>query len=275
MRSLPCGGRHVGLARHGGSPWLAGVQTRTHDVEAILGVGAFGAGGDAAAPDAPSAVTAPRESDAGVDEHGAARRGQAGDELADDAAHLAGVQNAGEHAQLATHVGGGERLPAHDLRGGGVEREHRARARMPGRRLLDEGGHRTSRPLGQPQGQGHPARRLGGGSRVERVEVERLALAPCPAALAFGAGRAGGRARRAGPGRRSRRRRLVAGHPVQQIVGPLVGHDGTGEREHYQDGRAPEPDGVVPVEVTGPPAQPHVEDGHGPHRRATPRARPP
>ena len=63
---------------------------------------------------------------------------------------------------------------------------------------------------------------------------------------------------------------------VEEVVGPLVGHDRAGERQDQEHGRAPDADHVVPVEVARAAAAGRgPEQRDRPHRLARPPARPP
>src|SRR5882724_4247631 len=143
---------------------------------------------------------------------------------------------------------------------------------MPSDRLLDEESHRAIGPLGQPGIDGDPALDLTLGARPERVEpggrASSLGCRPAWASLAL-RGRA--------PGGRSRWGwwRLVPGEGVQEVIGPLVGHDRAGERQDQEDGRTPDADDVVPVEVARASAHAGPEQGDRLHRLPRPPARPP
>src|SRR5882724_12790732 len=143
---------------------------------------------------------------------------------------------------------------------------------MPADRLLDEEGHRAIGPLGQPGIDGDPALDLTLGAPPERIEPSgrpsRLGCRRTWASLALRDRASGGRSRRGWW-------RLVPGEGVQEVIGPLVGHNRTGERQDQQDGRTPDADHVVPVEVARATAQAGPEQGDRLHRLPRPPARPP
>ena len=70
-------------------------------------------------------------------------------------------------------------------------------------------------------------------------------------------------------------RSRASGQRVDQIARPGVGDDHSARRQHDEDRRAPEADGVVPVEVASLAAQPEADERHRAHVPPRPLPRPP
>jgi hypothetical protein len=191
------------------------------------------------------------------------------------------VEEARPRADLAAGAEVGEGLGAKEFAGERVERDGGGRGARPGRRELDQEGERLGGGGAGGAFAAFGAGRLtlilrggtaGAASGSGEAEGDLLPVGELlldGGELGFAGERAGVRRRwrefgGGGGGGGAAGGRFFADEAVDEIVAPEEGNRNGGEGENDEDGRGPEADDVVPVEVAGFAAEFPVEESEGP-----------
>ena len=196
--------------------------------------------------------TAPAHREAGPHHDGDAQRHAAGDRLPDHAVHLSGVREPQPAADLEAAAEGRIAGARDQLAGRPVEHKVLALPWLAPRSAVDRDRDGFVSRRGKADRHCAPSGRLGDGARDQHLQLDRR----------------GRRVRRGGqvvprhrfqrPRRRLERRR-VAGQPMDEVGGPLIGDRGAAGDDDGEGNRRPEADHAVPVEVARPPAEAAAE----------------